>query len=195
MHSTRSIRRRVETGRETPTVVASAVADLHGRDVTEIESLYEAVDPDALGRLFAHPSERDRDGTGRIVFPMRSGWVAVRDDDWVVASDDDRGFRPPNRSSSEGVHRTRHDWDAGRTLSSSLLLAVDDVPDTGSRQELLLEVVDPDALDRVFRPVDGDVRRESGWLTFSFRGFIATVSACGLITIAHDRREFTESGS
>ncbi|PSP57463.1 hypothetical protein BRC82_00495 [Halobacteriales archaeon QS_1_67_19] len=58
--------------------VVSAVAAARGVDATELPPLYEAIDPDALNRLFQPAAAEDRRGPGRIVFEVADCDVEVQ---------------------------------------------------------------------------------------------------------------------
>lgn len=59
--------------------LATAIATYLGRDVTELESLHETIDTDALDRLFTHaPAETN--ATGRIRFEYDSCLVTISAD-------------------------------------------------------------------------------------------------------------------
>lgn len=57
------------------TAVVNAIADAEGVDPTELEPLYETVNPDALDALFRPVSDGDR-RTGRATFRM-NGYEVV----------------------------------------------------------------------------------------------------------------------
>lgn len=63
--------------------VVKAVAAASGRDPTDIEPLYQYVDPDALDALFEQP-DRGRAPNGTISFPVEDYFVVVRSDGEVV---------------------------------------------------------------------------------------------------------------
>lgn len=67
-----------------PTIcVVETVADALGTDPTELGPLYEAVDPDALDRLF---ESSHRFTTGRVTFAFEGCDVTVDADGWVAVS-------------------------------------------------------------------------------------------------------------
>lgn len=81
------------------------------------------------------------------------------------------------------VHRTEHDFDDDVELSTRILLALDSVPgyDVEDGDTVLFDHVDLDALDELFRAVDG-ARRE-GHVRFTVDGYEVTVTAKGEITV------------
>jgi len=107
------------------------------------------------------------------------------------------------KSHSRGGYRTtntqtyfvQHDFDGPAKLTTTLAHAISDVSgidvtDTGFS---LADHVDPDALDRLFRPKDDGTPRMDGHLTFTVWGYQVTVYSDGQIAIvppqgAPDRR-------
>lgn len=79
----------------------------------------------------------------------------------------------------------QHDFDGPATLTTTLAHAISDVSDvdvtdTGFR---LNDHVDPDALDRLFRPKGDGTPRMDGHLTFTVWGYQVTVYSDGQIAI------------
>jgi len=79
----------------------------------------------------------------------------------------------------------KHDFDGAAALTTTLAHALSDVTgidvtDTGFT---LNDHVDPDALDRLFKPKDDGTPRMSGHLTFTVWGYQVTVYSDGQIAI------------
>lgn len=72
-----------ESGTLPSICVVETVADALETDPTELGPLYEAVDPDALDRLFEAPH---RFASGRVTFRFEGCNVTVDADGWVVVS-------------------------------------------------------------------------------------------------------------
>lgn len=83
----------------------------------------------------------------------------------------------------ETVVTARHDPDDGTELSTSVLMALDEVPgyDIEEADGVVFEQVDLGALDDLFRPIEGTERQ--GRVTFPIDGYEVTVTAAGEITI------------
>ena len=84
---------------------------------------------------------------------------------------------------AEPVVTARHDPDDGDELSTSVLMALDEVPgyDIEETRGAIFEQIDLGALDELFRPVEGTERE--GRVTFPVDGYEVTVTAGGEITI------------
>jgi hypothetical protein len=81
------------------------------------------------------------------------------------------------------VYQTEHDPDDGTELSTSVLLALEELPefDLEDGENVVFDDIDLDALDDLFRPVNGDSR--SGHVTFPAAQYDVTVTATGQITV------------
>lgn len=81
------------------------------------------------------------------------------------------------------VYQTEHDPDGGTELSTSVLLALEELPefDLENSENVVFDDIDLDALDDLFRPVNGDSR--SGHVTFPAGQYDVTVTATGQITV------------
>lgn len=79
--------------------VVFAVAEATDRGPTDIEPLYNVVNPDALSQLFDSLADGRPRSDGRIVFTMEDCEVAVHASGKVVAT-------PPNGASSDAVVKT-----------------------------------------------------------------------------------------
>lgn len=78
------------------TRVVERVATFKGTDSVELDPLYEAIDPDALNRLFTNASGASRGG--QISFAYCGCEVIVEDDGQVVVQG------PPEDSTTERKH-------------------------------------------------------------------------------------------
>ena len=81
------------------------------------------------------------------------------------------------------VHRSSHDPSSDGSLSTSILLALDEVPgfDTEDGETVVFDYIDLDALDDLFSPIDGS--RRTGQVTFVVDGYEVTATDDGEITI------------
>lgn len=79
----------------------------------------------------------------------------------------------------------QHDFDGSAKLTTTLVHALSDVTgiDVTDAGFTLSDHVDPDALDRLFRPRDDDTPRLNGHLAFTVWGYQVTVYSDGQITI------------
>lgn len=81
------------------------------------------------------------------------------------------------------VYQTEHSLEDNTELSTSVLLALEEVPefDLENSDNIVFDDIDLDALDDLFRPVAGDQRR--GHVTFPAGKYEVTVTAAGRILI------------
>ncbi|WP_266078605.1 DUF7504 family protein [Haladaptatus caseinilyticus] len=88
---------------------------------------------------------------------------------------------PPDR----GVHRVRHDLSGPQSLSTTVTVAVADVAGVEPAEipEQLYDVIDPEALDKLFKPRDDGTPRRGGRLSFSLYGHHVTIRGDGSITV------------
>lgn len=92
----------------------------------------------------------------------------------------------PGRQDPESdsfVHRTQYDPDEDSSLSTSVLQALDAVPeyDVQDSETVVFDHVDPDALDDIFSPVAGGNR--NGQVRFTVDQYEVTATAAGDINI------------
>lgn len=82
-------------------------------------------------------------------------------------------------------HVTRHDVASERDLSVTVVMAVASVVETDplDLHERLDDVVDPDALDDIFRPQADGTRRAGGCVSFVLHGHDVTVWSDGTIVV------------
>ena len=90
----------------------------------------------------------------------------------------------PGREDGEPYH-AEHDWRTDRSLSSSVIEAVSRATGTApDRVRPLYEVIDPDALDRLFAPTDRRPGRPpTTVVSFRIEGCTVTVDGGGRITV------------
>lgn len=88
------------------------------------------------------------------------------------------------------TYRVVHDWSGDRSLSTTVIHAVQRVLNTPAEElPLLYEHVDPDGLDRLFAPVQSDQGRTDGRITFPYAGLRVMIEADGTITLFITREE------
>jgi len=85
----------------------------------------------------------------------------------------------------DGVYCVQHELGKGRSLSTTVVMAVADVAgvDPADIPEQLYDVVDPEALDRLFEPKETGAPRKGGRLSFSLYGHHVTVRGNGVVTV------------
>lgn len=88
-------------------------------------------------------------------------------------------------SDERDVHRVQHDLTGPQSLSTTVTVAVADVAgvEPSDIPEQLYDVIDPEALDRLFKPRDDGVARRGGRLSFSLYGHHVTIRGDGTITV------------
>lgn len=97
----------------------------------------------------------------------------------------DRGETPSgDRGADEVVATAHHDFDAETELSTSVLMALDEVPgyDVESSDDVVVTQIDLDALDALFTPVPEAER--VGRLRFPVGEYEVAVTGHGEITVA-----------
>lgn len=89
-------------------------------------------------------------------------------------------------NSETNTYRIRHDWQEDEPVSTALVMGVAAVTNTPPTEiEPLYDIVDPDALDRLFEPVaDSSPRRGDGRVTFPMNGCLVTVYGNGEVEIS-----------
>lgn len=92
---------------------------------------------------------------------------------------------PHPRPDGDGpiLHRTTHDFETRGELTTTLFVALAAVGADLSPATPLAEVVDPDCLDGIFRPILWRTDRTEGFVAFPFDGYHITVHADGEIVI------------
>jgi len=84
-----------------------------------------------------------------------------------------------------GTYFVKHDFDGPAELTTTLAHALSDVSgvdvtDTGFT---LYDYIDPDALDKLFKPRGDSVQRVNGMLTFTVWGHQVTIYSDGQIAV------------
>ena len=92
---------------------------------------------------------------------------------------------PVSQSRSPSVYRATHDPDGPAALSTTVVHALADCLgiDVSDGRVSLYDAVDPDALDRLFRPRHDGRSRRGGTLSFRVRDHYVTVRGDGEILI------------
>ncbi|MEM4781134.1 MAG: HalOD1 output domain-containing protein [Halalkalicoccus sp.] len=86
------------------------------------------------------------------------------------------------------VHRTEHDFDGRRELTTTIIEAIEETADVdGPSSRVLADVIDPDALDGLFRPVRHRTDRKHGKVQFPLDSYRITVYATGEIELRQIR--------
>jgi len=87
----------------------------------------------------------------------------------------------------------KHDFDGSAKLTTTLAHALSDVSgnDVTGTGFTLYEHVDPDALDKLFKPKEDGTPRMNGCLTFSVWGHQVTVYSDGQIAIVSPHQQTT----
>lgn len=165
-----------------------AVADAAGRDPLDLPVLNGIVDPDALEALFAAPG-RD-DATER---PTAVVALAVGDRVATVDSDGSLSVADPGTGVEEALgvvedataHTVCHDWAESQSFHAAVVQAA--VGATGADpvavRDALADVVDPDALDALFRPRADGTPRGEGALRLPFREHDVVVRSDGTVAV------------
>ncbi|SIR33208.1 hypothetical protein SAMN05421858_2287 [Haladaptatus litoreus] len=83
------------------------------------------------------------------------------------------------------VHRVQHDLAGPQSISTTVTVAVADVAGVEPAEipEQLYDVIDPEALDKLFKSRDDGTPRRGGRLSFSLYGHHVTVRGDGSITV------------
>lgn len=87
-------------------------------------------------------------------------------------------------ASRQDVYSVQHDWESDDALSvtvAKVVSVVAGVPPT--ELEPLHHVVDTDALETLFQPLDGETRPENSYVSFPFSGHNVTVYADGVVVV------------
>ncbi|ADJ15944.1 HalOD1 output domain-containing protein [Halalkalicoccus jeotgali] len=99
-------------------------------------------------------------------------------------TDDDRGDRGTATVEGRRVYRTTHDFEGRRALSTTVIEAIEETVDIdGPSSRVLADVIDPDCLDGLFRPVRHRTDRDNGAVEFPLEEHRITVYANGEIEL------------
>lgn len=86
--------------------------------------------------------------------------------------------------SEQRVYRTTHDFEGRRALSTTVIEAIEETADVdGPSSRVLADVIDPDCLDGLFRPVRHRTDRKHGKVQFPLDAYRITVYATGEIVL------------
>ncbi|MCL7417598.1 MAG: hypothetical protein M8354_07135 [Halalkalicoccus sp.] len=88
------------------------------------------------------------------------------------------------------VYRTTHDFESRRALSTTVIEAIEEAVDVeGPSSRVLADVIDPDCLDGLFRPVRHRTDRDNGVVQFPLEEHRITVYATGEVELRRIERE------
>lgn len=97
---------------------------------------------------------------------------------------EDRGDSAIAPEDESRVYRTTHDFESRRALSTTVIEAIEEVTDVeGPSSRVLADVIDPDCLDGLFRPVRHRTDRDNGEIEFPLDTYRITVYATGEIEL------------
>lgn len=80
------------------------------------------------------------------------------------------------------TYRAVHDFPADGPLSTTVVLAVEEVID-GDCEDVLYDAIDPDALDAIFRPRSAVAPYRRGYVRFTISDHRITVHSDGVVEI------------
>jgi hypothetical protein len=101
-----------------------------------------------------------------------------------MADDGDPGDGTVTTESEQEVYRTTHDFESRRALSTTVIEAIEETADVdGPSSRVLADVIDPDCLDGLFRPVRHRTDRKHGKVQFPLDSYKITVYASGEIEL------------
>lgn len=103
---------------------------------------------------------------------------------------DGRAVERDSQSRRTQTYRVKHDFDGSAALTTTLAHALSDVTglDVTDTAFTLADFVDPEALDRLFKPKDDGTQRIDGQLSFDVWGNEVTVHSDGQIEIVPPRQ-------
>lgn len=81
------------------------------------------------------------------------------------------------------TYRTVHDFSDDTSLTTTLVLMLEEIMDDDATLEVLYDVVDPDALDDIFRPRSAVTPYRRGHVAFIVSDHQVTVFSDGVIVI------------
>jgi hypothetical protein len=109
------------------------------------------------------------------------------DIEWIESDGPNIRYDPTSET-----YRTVHNWKDEDSLSTTVIRTIEAVVGVQSTElPPLYDVVDPDALDQLFRPADTEQQRTPDRLTVHYAGFHATIHADGEI-IFHPTKQLIE---
>jgi hypothetical protein len=95
----------------------------------------------------------------------------------------DTAFGPEVVEVDPDVYRVRHEFDGPRSLSTTVILAVESVTGASVSDRPLYEVLDPECLDGLFEPIGGHREGMRGHVEFPYAGHLVRIDASGEILI------------
>lgn len=96
------------------------------------------------------------------------------------------GHTPGSINDRRVICGTVHDWDGRETVSDVVIQAIANAAgvDPTELSEPLIDSVDPDALDAIFRPRhDGTARSGDAWLEFPTNEYVVVVRGDGQVAV------------
>ncbi|WP_225333646.1 DUF7504 family protein [Halomicrobium urmianum] len=157
--------------------VLNAAADALDTDALELPTLNDRVDPDYLARIL-DATTADAGVRVAIEVSFHDVRVLLTDDGCVAVYPDDEAddLRPTATAD--------HDWTASGSLLDTVAdaVATADGADAVSTEDLLRRV-DPEAIDRVVRPMAGGTERADSRLLLSVDGYEVTVTPDGRVAV------------
>lgn len=101
-----------------------------------------------------------------------------------MAGEDERADGAVVAEDEPEVYRATHDFEGRHELSTSVIEAIEEAADVeGPSSRALADVIDPDCLDGLFRPVRHRTERENGKVQFPLGGYRIAVYATGEIVL------------
>ncbi len=101
-----------------------------------------------------------------------------------MSDENDRRSGGAAAETDSRVYRTTHDFEGRRELSMTIIEAIEDVADLdGPSSRVLADVVDPDCLDGLFRPVRHRTDRDNGKVQFPLGDHLITIRATGEVEL------------
>jgi hypothetical protein len=96
------------------------------------------------------------------------------------------GIQARSTGQEIGPYYAHHDFDGPAKLSTTLIHTLSEVAsiDATDTESSLFQHVDPDALDRIFKPVSPEAPRANGHVSFVVWGYNVTVYSNGQIVIS-----------
>lgn len=92
---------------------------------------------------------------------------------------------PVQYDAATHTYRLEYDWWHDYSVTTAIVMAIAAITNTPQTDvELIAETLNPDALNNLYAPSDGDrLRREDGYTTFNMHGCNVTIYANGDIDI------------
>lgn len=101
-----------------------------------------------------------------------------------MTDEDDQEDGAVAAESEPQVYRTTHDFESRHELTTTIIEAIEEAADVdGPSSRVLADVVDPDCLDGLFRPVHHRTDRDNGKVQFPLGEYRITVYATGEVEL------------